>query len=647
MVQRRIASVVKEECISALPTLIETITNSIESRGGHVKLAKNADDAREQVVALLRSHHVRRIVKSKSMTTEEIGLDDYLERDGFEIVSTDLGERAVQLAGDKPAHIVAPAIHFTREDFARLFREKEGAQVSSDPEEITKVARSLLRAKFLGAEAAISGANLLIAETGTVVLVTNEGNGRLGPSIPGLYISVAGVEKIVRNTSDASSILELLARSATGQSLTVYTTFTSPPQVAADGHRQEFYLVLIDNGRLSATKNFLAPALKCIRCGACLNTCPTFNCLGGHVFGDIYTGPMGVLWTSITQGVDKANEFSDLCISCGLCSSVCPTEIPLAEIISDVKSRGMNRRGRRISEKLLTSVEKLDRAACLSPRLWNKLSSSSLASPVMPILGLDRRRRALGVAHPLKFLDNLGAPDTTLIYFSDVFARYHNPAIAIHAKRVSNELGHNLYFPTSQVEAGMPYLSYGMVQSARRIAKKNIELLWEYVNLGYRVVVTEPTALYILREVYPRISPSKEADAIASNSYSLGSLVLEAVESGKCKLDKPSVGAKVFYHSPCHARAVEKTPYSQLLELSGYTVTESDVTCCGMGGTFGYKKGALGYELSMVVGKELFEQLKSFGEGIVTTDSSVCSIQMSDGAQKTSVHPLQLLKVLQ
>ncbi|PSN85298.1 hypothetical protein B9Q02_06955 [Candidatus Marsarchaeota G1 archaeon BE_D] len=639
---RELAKQIKDKNTKNLKTNIETFTRALENQGGKVHFASSAEEACRLVYQIVSAKDVKLVVKSKSMTTEELKLNEYLERMGITVVDTDLGERVLQLARDKPAHIVAPAIHYTRRDFAQIISKNEGVWVESDPEKITQSIRLLLRKRFLSAQAAISGANFLIARSGSVVLVTNEGNGRLGPSVPPLYIVVAGVEKIVQNEEDAALLLELLARSATGQSLTVYTTFTTGPQRMADGSLQELHVVLVDNGRMRARETELGVALWCIRCGACLNTCPTFNVLGGHVFGGVYPGPMGVLWSAIIEGYDNANNFSDLCISCGLCSSVCPTKIPIAETIMLVKSKGKNRRGKRLSEKILASVGGIERFASKAPKIWNTLVLTKFTKSVMDLIGLDPRRTPPKVE---KEFEPSAKELTGFVYFSDIYARYNEPKIAYELEKIFKEVGLSVYYPIEQTEAGMPYLSYGMIEKARKCARKNVQVLLKYVSSGCKIVTTEPTALYLLRHVYPFLLKSREADFVAQNSYSVAQIVYSLVKERNLSVYPKFSQKRVFYHVPCHARALGEEYYLPLLKLAGYEVVTSDVTCCGIAGTFGYKKGALGYELSMVVGEELFEQMAKFGEGIYSTDSSVCSIQIKDALKKSCFHPLFLFGV--
>lgn len=641
---RERASEIKERALANLDRYVSLFTERVEAQGGRVVLARTADEANRLIAEELLRFHAKKVVKSKSMTAEELGLNSYLESKGIEITDTDLGERAIQLARDKPVHIVAPALHYTRFDFAKLFREREGVEAAPDPESLTMVARTTLRKRFLEADAAISGANFLIASTGSIVLVTNEGNGRLGPSIPALYIVVAGVEKLVETPADAGVLLELLARSATGQTLTVYTTFTTGPQVIRQGERQHLFVVLVDNGRFQAASSELAPALKCIRCAACLNTCPTFGLVGGHVFGDAYPGPMGILWTALVKGVDVANGFSELCISCGLCSSVCPVMIPVAEEIMFVKKT----KPKRFSERVLTKVASIERTASKAPRLWNAATSSPIGRAGAWAIGLDPRRPIPSVSPSLR-IRNL--PDSqraiNYAYFSDIYAQFNEPLIGYELERVFSEAGLGIFLPEGQTEAGMPYLSYGMMEKARACAETNTRVLSKFARMGYEIITTEPTALYVLKEVYPLLlKKSDDAVLVAGHSRSAARVLLHLTKEGRVKLRRTSEEKEVFYHLPCHARATDATEYISLLESAGYKVSVSNVTCCGMGGTFGFKKGIVGNGLSMAVSKDLSLQLEGFTGSVFTTDSSVCSMQIRQ-LGKNPVYPLSLIKATQ
>ncbi len=291
-------------------------------------------------MGILKRHNAKSGVKSKSMVSEEIHLNYALISEGIDIVESDLGEFIVQLAGEPPSHITAPALHRSRQSIGKLFAEKLGINYTDDPEELTKIARSILRELFLRADFGIAGANLFIAETGHIVLVENEGNAQMGLSLPPLFISITGIEKVVAHLTDAATILNLLARSATGQRFTSYVHFLKPSKPNEDGPK-EMHLVLLDNGRRMALMDEkLREMLLCIRCGACLNICPVYRSLGGHTYKSVYPGPMGsVLSNILGNGFVRHNELSHISTLCGVCREVCPVNIDIPQMLLEIRAR--------------------------------------------------------------------------------------------------------------------------------------------------------------------------------------------------------------------------------------------------------------------------------------------------------------------
>ncbi len=330
----------KRHAIENLDHYIEQFEANVSSHGGKVVFANDAADVADFVLGLAKQRGARLIVKSKSMTTEEIHLNDRLGHHGLESVETDLGEYILQLLDQRPYHIVAPALHLTRRDVADIFTAKLGVPKEEVIEEQTKIARSVLRDKFLAADIGISGANFLIADSGAVVIVENEGNARLTTSAPKIHIAIAGIEKLIPRAQDLPVFLKLLARSATGQALTVYTSFLSGPRRPGevDGP-DEFYVVLLDNGR---TK-LLADAEKreslfCIRCGACLNHCPVYRKIGGHNYPWIYSGPIGKIITPQFHGVMQDPWLPFASSLCGACAEVCPVKIDIPKHLLQLRS---------------------------------------------------------------------------------------------------------------------------------------------------------------------------------------------------------------------------------------------------------------------------------------------------------------------
>jgi L-lactate dehydrogenase complex protein LldF len=320
------AAAIKREALARLPELWEQFEEAATQRGAVVHWARDAAEHNAIVHALLRSHGATRVVKSKSMLTEECGLNDFLAERGVEVVDTDLGERIVQLRREPPSHIVMPAIHLKKEEIGELFaREMGSAPGLSDPTALTRVARADLRARFLAAQAGITGANFAVAESGGFVVVTNEGNADLGTTLPSLHIASVGLEKIVPRLRDLPVFLRLLARSATGQALSVYTAHYHGPM--APGREQ--HVVVVDNGRsrLLAHPSFWE-ALACIRCAACLNTCPVYRRSGGHSYGVAVAGPIGSVLAP-ARAPERHGDLPHACSLCGSCSDVCPVKIPL------------------------------------------------------------------------------------------------------------------------------------------------------------------------------------------------------------------------------------------------------------------------------------------------------------------------------
>jgi L-lactate dehydrogenase complex protein LldF len=322
-----------------LPELLEQLEANITARGGTVLWAGNSNEANRHVLDICRRHDLKRGVKSKSMVTEEIELVPYLEGHGIEMVETDLGEYIVQVSGDHPSHIVMPVMHLTRETVRERLMERVGMPALETPEEMTLFARETLRGKYLDADFGMSGGNFLIAETGHVVTVTNEGNGRLSTSVPKVHVAVVGIEKVIPTWEDFITLVQLLPRSATGQRLTVYVNTVAGPARPANGESADpdgpdhFYLILLDNGRSDIYAGEYAEALACIRCGACLNICPVYQAVGGHSYGSVYPGPIGAVITPLLQGKENAVPLPFASSLCGACKSACPVDINIPDML--------------------------------------------------------------------------------------------------------------------------------------------------------------------------------------------------------------------------------------------------------------------------------------------------------------------------
>lgn len=335
---------IKDHVLANLDWYLERYEAQVTAAGGHVHWARTSAEAREIVLSICRRLGARTVTKGKSMIGEEIALNDYLEENGVVPVETDLGEYIIQLRHETPSHIIAPAIHLVKEQVEQTFREVHTNlapdRLLEEPRALVAEARQILREKFLAADVGITGANFLVAETGTSVIVTNEGNGDLTQLLPKAHIVLASLEKIVPTLEDAAAIIRLLARSATGQDMSVYTTFSTGPRRANDADGPgEYHVVLLDNGRSALLGTHFQDMLRCIRCGACMNHCPVYGAVGGHAYGWVYPGPMGAVLTPSLIGIEEAKHLPNASTFCGKCESVCPMKIPLPKMMRHYRER--------------------------------------------------------------------------------------------------------------------------------------------------------------------------------------------------------------------------------------------------------------------------------------------------------------------
>ncbi|MBM3940328.1 MAG: iron-sulfur cluster-binding protein [SAR202 cluster bacterium] len=344
---RERASSIKLQTLLNLDFYLDMVDRNVRRNGGHVHFAADAAEANRIVLDIAKRNAVKRVIKSKSMVSEEMRLNPTLEAEGIVPVETDLGEYIIQLAKETPFHIIAPAMHKTRQDVSRLFQDWLRSAPTDDIKTLCAIARNALRQQFATADMGVSGANFVVAETGTVVLVTNEGNGRMTTSVPRVHVALAGMERVIPAIEDVALFLRLLPRSATGQRITSYNSFISGPRRASDEDGpEEFHLVLVDNGRLNLLKDErLREALKCIRCGACLNVCPVYQKTGGHAYGWVYPGPIGAIVTPAMNGFARGADLPFASTLCGACKDVCPVKIDIPKLLLDLRPEAARRTG--------------------------------------------------------------------------------------------------------------------------------------------------------------------------------------------------------------------------------------------------------------------------------------------------------------
>jgi len=336
---RRQAAAIRRNCLNRLPELLAEAEANMTANGIRVLWAIDAEEANRQVVEIARRHDARAVVKSKSMVTEEIGLNHALEAAGCVVLETDLGEYIVQLGGETPSHIVVPIVHKTRESIRDLLIDRLSMPPTDDAEEMARFVRETLRRDFLAADMGVSGGNFIIAETGSLCLVSNEGNARLVTSLPRVHVALVGIEKVVATVEDYATLTQVLPRSATGQAMTVYTHLINGPRRANEPDGPEHvYVILVDNGRSGIYATTYAEALACIRCGACLNGCPVYQVTGGHAYGWVYPGPIGAVVTPLLTGLENASPLPYASTLCGMCKEVCPVDIDLPRMLLDLRA---------------------------------------------------------------------------------------------------------------------------------------------------------------------------------------------------------------------------------------------------------------------------------------------------------------------
>lgn len=381
---------IKNHTLDHLDLYLETYEKNATAAGANVHFASTAEDARAIIRDICRSASAKTVTKGKSMVSEEIGLNQYLEAAGFDVVETDLGEYLVQIRHETPSHIIAPAIHLTQEqveaDFRRLHTDLPRERILEEPAQLVNEARQVLRQKFQIADVGITGANFLIAETGTSVIVTNEGNGDLTQSLAKTHIVIASIEKLVPTLTDAATIMRLLARSATGQEISTYTTFSTGPRRPTDPDGPDSYhVVILDNGRSKLLGTEFQEVLRCIRCGACMNHCPVYNAVGGHAYGWVYPGPIGSVVTPALIGIEAAGPLPNASTFCGRCEQVCPMKIPLPKLMRHWREKEFEAK---LSPRGYRSGLALWAFLARRPRLYRLATNLGI-----PLLGLFGKRR--------------------------------------------------------------------------------------------------------------------------------------------------------------------------------------------------------------------------------------------------------------
>ncbi len=684
---------IKERAIEQIETSVEKLKAAVEARGGHFFLARDANEASQRIRDICLQHQAKLVVKSKSITSEEIRLNPVLERAGIEVAETDLAEFILQVADEQPSHIVAPAIHRSRERISKLFKEKFHPEIPLETgEDLTKFAREILRQKFLTADVGISGANVIAAETGTLVLVENEGNIRMVTQAPSVHIAVAGVEKVVPAFEDLLPFVELLAPSGTGQPLSQYTHFLHPPiplrPFSFDGRPEKprtFYLVLVDNGRFEMRDDpVLKEALYCVRCSACMNVCPVFQVVGGHAFGgETYPGGIGGAWEAGTGTLANA-RFSELCTGCSRCVPQCPVQIdiPWLNTVLHDRLNQLDRKNALFSfwGKLLGSEGRDAQAPAQKQFFGNYASFVKLGSALAPIsnqvshfgpgavllekvAGMSRRRSTPAFqrktfkkqyANWKETRPEITSADASqkILVFADIYTNYLHPESGMATVKVLAALGASVDV-SKVIPEGRAALSQGMVETAARRAKEVADYLMEKIDEGFTIVVPEPSVLALFRRDYKNLLPEKAVfEKIRQHSLGAAEFVPQFLQEKNSApgdwfdASRLTPGKRIFLHGHCQRKSLKAgLEIQDILREIGFDVVQSNVECCGMAGSFGYKKQF--YEISMRIGEELFRQIREAdGDSprILVASGISCRHQIEDGVGRHVFHPMEILE---
>jgi len=630
--------------LQRLPELVQQFTERLEAVGGKVHFARDAAQARDIIGQICWNaaggQHRPIVTKVKSMASEEIELNPYLESLGMEVVETDLGERMVQLTHTHPSHLIAPAIHLTKEDAARVF----GTEATV--EAIQAHARESLRQKFISASVGISGANLAIAETGTIMLVTNEGNADLTVTLPPVHIALFGIDKVVASLDDAVAVLRMLPRSGTGQIMTSYVNWITGPSRSADIEQsltigvhgpREMHCVILDNGREEMRADpVFSDALTCIRCGACSNACPAFMAVGGHQFGHIYNGPIGLVLTPFHHGLDVADLPNTLCTQCNACQEICPVDIPLPRQILEHRRKGR----KSLRKKAVLEVWKRPELADRLLRTGAPFSGLVPGTPRLARVPYRDRAPVNGRGEP-KGGQSDGDP---LTIFASCMVDRMLPESAVALQRIAEAAGYNVGFPKAQWCCGLISANAGDFRSADELNTKLAESLRDSQGL-----IVTPSASCFGAFTIDAPDWGAQIDAGLRDRFrdsTRFALQLLAEHPDLVRTDQMSL--KVAYHDSCQTlrQLGLKSEPRQLLEMAGYEVVNiPDIAnCCGFGGTFSL-------EWPRVAGRLAdwkLDAIAKTGCAVVASDNPGCLMHIAAAARKRGMdlrvaHVLELV----
>lgn len=653
----------KAYAASHIDLLAASFKDRAEALGAKVYLANSPDKVKQYILKVAQDNNVKTVVKSKSMASEEIHLNDFLQQHGMSVKETDLGEWIIQLAGQKPSHMVMPAIHMTKEEVAELFGKEVHERLTTDIPRLVEVARQELRSKFLEADMGITGGNLAVAETGSIVLVTNEGNARMVTTLPKIHIALVGIEKFVEKFEDIVPILTALPRSATAQLLTSYCSIITGPTQNTDGTMKEMHIILMDNRRteMAADVKF-KQAMQCIRCGSCLNVCPIFRLVGGHVFGSVYTGGIGTILTAWFEALQNSEDIQGLCIQCGNCKEVCPGKLDIPDMIMEIRRRLVVDKGQSLTQKAIFSVvnnrklfHTMLRAASVSGKPF---SSGGFIRHLPFFLSELTEGRSLPAIASEPFRDRFKKIKQPKLkekaaFYAGCLIDFAYPEMGVSLVKILNKAGIEVLFPEEQTCCGAPARYNGAYEVAAHNAVDNIRALLKE-DVTY-VVSACPTCTVALEHEFISTFESlgqtewlPQAKKLSEKTIDFSTLVKKLVDQGRLTLKQGKKLGTLTYHDSCHLKRtlnVSEQP-RELLQKAGYELTEMfecDM-CCGMGGSYSIKLP----EISAPILKRKLTNIKNTGAAVVAMDCPGCVMQIGggmhqDGAPVKVKHTLELL----